>query len=59
MSADEIIASEHRRIFRLPEQYWLISQLQKQGLKSGDRILDIGCDKGYFLDICRRFGFEV
>jgi 2-polyprenyl-3-methyl-5-hydroxy-6-metoxy-1,4-benzoquinol methylase len=59
MSADEIIASEHRRIFRLPEQYWLISQLQKQGLKSGDRTLDIGCDKGYFLDICRRFGFEV
>lgn len=59
MSASEVLASEHRRIFRLPEQYWLISQLQKQGLKSGDSILDIGCDKGYFLDICRRFGFIV
>ena len=59
MSASEVLASEHRRMFRLPEQYWLISQIQKQGLKSGDRILDIGCDKGYFLDICRRFGFEV
>lgn len=59
MSASEVLASEHRRIFRLPEQYWLISQLQKHGLTSGDSILDIGCDKGYFLDICRRFGFIV
>ena len=59
MSADEIFASEHRRIFRLPEQFWLISQLQRQGLTAGDKILDIGCDKGYFLDICRRFGFEI
>ena len=59
MSAAEILASEHRRVFRLPEQLWLISQLEKHGINSGDAILDIGCDKGYFLDQCRRFGFQV
>ena len=59
MSAKEVLASEHRRLFRLPEQLWLISELKKQGMKSGDSILDIGCDKGYFLDQCRRFGYQV
>ena len=59
MSASEVLASEHRRLFRLPEQLWLISELKNQGMKSGDSILDIGCDKGYFLDQCRRFGFSV
>lgn len=59
MSANEVFASEHRRLFRLPEQYWLISELQNHGISSGDTILDIGCDKGYFLDQCRRFGYSV
>lgn len=59
MSSSEVLASEHRRLFRLPEQLWLISELEKHGLNSGDTILDIGCDKGYFLDQCRRFGFKV
>ena len=59
MSASEVLSSEHRRLFRLPEQFWLISELQKQGIQSGDSILDIGCDKGYFLDQCRRFGYSV
>lgn len=59
MSASEILSSEHRRLFRLPEQFWLISELEKQGIHPGDSILDIGCDKGYFLDQCRRFGYSV
>lgn len=59
MSANEILSSEHRRLFRLPEQLWLISELKRFGLHSGDAILDIGCDKGYFLDQCRRFGLQV
>jgi len=59
MSKAESLASEHRRIFRFPEQYWLISQLQEQGINSGSSVLDIGCDKGYFIDQCRRFGYSV
>lgn len=59
MSERETHASEHRRLFRIPEMYWLISQLEKYGVHSGSTILDIGCDKGYFLDQCRRFGFKV
>ncbi len=59
MSKAETLASEHRRMFRLPEQYWLIHQLQEQGVKSGASILDIGCDKGYFIDQCRKFGYIV
>jgi cyclopropane fatty-acyl-phospholipid synthase-like methyltransferase len=59
MSANEILASEHRRLFRIPEQFWLISQLQKYGLERSSSVLDIGCDKGYFLDQCRRFGYSV
>jgi SAM-dependent methyltransferase len=59
MSEKETFASEHRRLFRLPEMYWLISQLETNGVDSSSSILDIGCDKGYFLDQCRRFGYSV
>lgn len=59
MSEAETLASEHRRIFRLPEQFWLIAQLLKHGITSGSSILDIGCDKGYFIDQCRRFGYTA
>ena len=59
MSNDDIIASEHRRLFRHTEQHALVHTLQEMGLKAGDNILDIGCDKGYFLDEARRFGFLV
>ena len=59
MSEAETLASEHRRIFRMPEQYWLVSQLEEYGLSSGATILDIGCDKGYFIDQARRFGYQV
>lgn len=59
MSEQETHASEHRRLFRIPEMHWLISQLDANGVHSGSSILDIGCDKGYFLDQCRRFGYIV
>lgn len=59
MSNKETHASEHRRLFRIPEMYWLIAQLEKIGVSPSSSVLDIGCDKGYFLDQCRRFGYET
>lgn len=59
MSNNDILASEHRRLFRHTEQHSLIQTMQSMGLHAGNSILDIGCDKGYFIDEARRFGFEV
>lgn len=51
------IEDEHRRIFRITEQIHLISQIKE--FNPGRNLLDIGCDKGFFLDEARRWGFEV
>jgi len=58
ISGDEVYQTEKRRIFRLPEQVELISEIQNYK-PSPAKILDIGCDKGYFLDEARRYGYEV
>lgn len=58
ISSPEIIHIEQRRFARLPEQYQLI-KLITEYKKPPARILDIGCDRSFFLDSIRRFGFEV
>ncbi|MFA6572147.1 MAG: class I SAM-dependent methyltransferase, partial [Bacteroidota bacterium] len=58
ISTNDIISSEKRRIFRLPEQISLISEIKKY-VKTPAKLLDIGCDKGFFLDEARRWDFEV
>jgi SAM-dependent methyltransferase len=50
--------TEHRRLFRIPEQVRLLRQMQKE-CPPPRTLLDIGCDKGYFLDQARRHGYEV
>ena len=54
----DIIEDEHRRLFRSTEQIYLISEIKKFAAAGGS-ILDIGCDKGFFLDEARRWGFKV
>jgi SAM-dependent methyltransferase len=50
--------TEKRRIFRLPEQIRLISEISKY-LPKGKNIIDIGSDKGFFLDEARRYGYKT
>lgn len=52
------IEDEHRRIFRITEQINLISQI-KEFVPNNSNLLDIGCDKGFFLDEARRWGYNV
>lgn len=49
---------EARRIFRYPEQIELISEILKYK-SEGSKLLDIGCDRGFFLDEARRYGFKT
>lgn len=51
-------SEETRRIFRLPEQIKLIAAINHFRPEKG-KILDFGCDRGYFLDEARRYGFQV
>lgn len=55
---DELLSTERRRFYRISEQIKLISILQKY-VKPDTNIVDIGCDKGYFIDEARRYGFHV
>jgi len=48
---------EKRRIFRFPEQIDLVSKIMEYKNPSAT-LLDIGCDRGFFLDEARRFGFK-
>lgn len=52
------LQSEIRRVSRQPEQFKLISEIMRFK-KSPANIADIGCDRGYFLDETRRFGYSV
>ena len=52
------LSTEKRRIFRIPEQIKLISEIM-QFFKPPASILEIGCDKGFFLDEARHFGYNV
>ncbi|MBI3259264.1 MAG: class I SAM-dependent methyltransferase [Ignavibacteriae bacterium] len=49
---------ERRRIARLPEQIFLLSKLISL-LPPRVAMIDIGCDRGFFLDEARRFGYKV
>jgi len=51
-------AGEHRRLYRLPEQIQLIRAIACYR-PAPCTLLDIGCDKGHFLDEARRFGYTV
>jgi 2-polyprenyl-3-methyl-5-hydroxy-6-metoxy-1,4-benzoquinol methylase len=49
---------EKRRFFRYPEQLELLSIISKyKGAPA--KILDIGCDRGFFLDEVRRYGYDI
>ncbi len=58
ISIDDIYNDERRRYFRYPENIGLINDIV-QFAKAPSSILDIGCDKGYFIDEARRYGFNV
>ncbi len=51
------LSTERRRISRLPEQIKLISEIMKY-IKPPASILEIGCDKGFFLNEARNFGYN-
>jgi 2-polyprenyl-3-methyl-5-hydroxy-6-metoxy-1,4-benzoquinol methylase len=51
-------ATEHRRIYRIPEQIRLLAEISKF-LPAPASILDLGCDKGFFLDEARRWDYSV
>jgi 2-polyprenyl-3-methyl-5-hydroxy-6-metoxy-1,4-benzoquinol methylase len=57
ISKHEVAETEKRRFFRYPEQISLISKI-KEHVPQGS-ILDIGCDRGYFIDEARRWGYSV
>ncbi len=50
--------NEYRRIFRLPEQIKLIGLIKVVNDKKS-KLLDIGCDRGFFIDEARRHNIEV
>lgn len=52
------LQSELRRLSRFPEQLKLIADINHYK-KTPANLTDIGCDKGYFIDDARRFGYTV
>jgi SAM-dependent methyltransferase len=58
VTQNSIEETEHRRLFRFPEQIRWLRRI-KQECPQGGTLLDIGCDKGYFLDEARRHGYDV
>jgi SAM-dependent methyltransferase len=52
------ITTEKRRLSRIPEQFSLLGDIIKY-IAPPAKLLDIGCDKGFFLDEARRIGYEV
>lgn len=57
ISEDLYVDTEKRRLARITEQVSLIKLLSKYIPESGS-ILDIGCDKGFFIDEARRCGYK-
>ena len=57
LSTEEYL-TERRRLFRLPEQIQLISKII-DFKPPPSTMLDFGCDKGYFIDEARRYGYDV
>lgn len=58
ITSDNYAETEYRRIFRIPEQLKLISEISRYKPLPA-KLLDFGCDKGYFLDEARRYGYSV
>ncbi len=58
ITSADYLEAEKRRMFRLPEQVKLVAQLS-QRIPPPGTVLDIGCDKGYFLDEMRRLNYTV
>jgi SAM-dependent methyltransferase len=58
ITGPDAVSTEKRRWSRLPEQARLLADLAGL-LPPGAAILDVGCDKGYFLDEARRYGYRV
>jgi 2-polyprenyl-3-methyl-5-hydroxy-6-metoxy-1,4-benzoquinol methylase len=50
--------SERRRFYKYPEQIKLIANI-KRHISPKASLLDIGCDKGFFIDEARRYGYDV
>ena len=57
ITSADIQETEFRRIFRITEQVELVSEVMNY-VKPPANLLDIGCDKGFFIDTARRFGYE-
>lgn len=55
---EEYLSDERRRYFRYPENIGLIKDIHEVAPPPAT-ILDIGCDKGYFIDEARRYGYDV
>jgi SAM-dependent methyltransferase len=58
IASPDSVATEQRRLFRMPEQFQLISEI-RQYVEPPALIADVGCDKGFFLDEARRWGYRV
>lgn len=58
ITSADVAETERRRWSRLPEQVGLIADLARWK-EPPARLLDIGCDKGFFLDEARRHGYDV
>lgn len=54
----EVLASNRRRWSRLPEQLRLLMDIKKHH-PTATSILDVGCDRGYFLTEARHFKYNV
>lgn len=54
----DFIRTEKRRLSRIPEQFSLLGDIIKH-IPPPAKLLDIGCDKGFFLDEARRIGYDV
>jgi SAM-dependent methyltransferase len=52
------LAAERRRWSRLPEQLSLVADLLRL-IQLPATVLDVGCDRAFFLDEARRHGFSV
>ncbi len=58
ISSGGVNETEKRRLFRLPEQIALIAAIMEHKQPPAS-ILDVGCDKGFFIDEARRYGYAV
>lgn len=58
ISLNDTYNDERRRYFRFSENISLIKDMMQYS-KPPSSLLDIGCDKGYYIDEARRYGYNV